>query len=121
MPNTGFYIFVDYNTAPCLQGRREAVAQLFDPHLLVSQVLIVCPEIEAWYIAGVPAENPFKVRVPNTADEVNKERFNQIFGERARRRDTRRELLVDILSEYDWQLALQRSASLRYCAGKLGI
>jgi hypothetical protein len=121
MPNTEFYMLVDYDTGPCLQGRRNAIAQRFGSQLPYHRILIVCPEIEAWYIAGVPADNPFKISVPNNADLVNKQRFNQIFGEKAEQRASRRELLVDILSVYDWQLALHRSASLRYCAQKLGI
>jgi hypothetical protein len=77
--------------------------------------------IEAWYTAGVPSQNPFKASIPPIAESVDKQAFAGIFGERARNREERIVLLQQILAVYDWGLALQRSASLRYCALKLGI
>jgi hypothetical protein len=77
--------------------------------------------IEAWYTASVPSQNPFKASIPSTVEDIDKPAFARIFGERARNREERIVLLQQILAVYDWGLALQRSASLRYCALKLGI
>jgi hypothetical protein len=135
--------------------------------------------IEAWYTAGVPTQNLFKASIPPTVEDVDKQAFARIFGERAQnleeriipiaepefiitpllqvppasrgepcRAPTRFPLLAggtlrrgsllslifanygcaigiillqQILDVYDWNLALQRSESLRYCATRLGI
>lgn len=121
IPNTVFFVLIDFDRGPCLQGRRHSFAQKFSPHLPPTQVLIVHPTIEAWYCAGVPHVNRFGAKIPTSLSSIDKNRFKRIFGELTDNPQTRKTLLADILDEYDWQLALQRSVSLRYCAQKLGI
>lgn len=116
-----FFLLVDYDIGPCIAGVRQRYAQRYKPHLGEMRVLVVRPMIEAWYVAGVPSGNPFKASIPPKVDSVDKQAFAQIFGKRAESRVERRVLLQQILAIYDWGLALQRSASLRYCALKLGI
>jgi hypothetical protein len=117
-----FFLLVDYDRGPCITAIRQKYAQRYERYLDEAQVLVARPMIEAWYAAGVPSENPFKITIPSLVDGLDKQEFARIFGERAeRRRGKRRELLQQILAVYDWGLALQRSASLRYCALKLGI
>lgn len=118
---THFFFLVDCEAGRCIRDVRSATAHEWRPHLKESQILVVRPEIEAWYCAGLPNPNPLKVEIPADVDRVDKETFNRMFGERATDRLKRHLLLAEILSLYDWQLALQRSASLRYCAQKLGI
>jgi hypothetical protein len=77
--------------------------------------------IEAWYTAGVPTQNLFKAIIPPTVEDVDKQAFARIFGERAQNLEERIILLQQILDVYDWNLALQRSESLHYCALRLGI
>jgi hypothetical protein len=116
-----FFLLVDYDRGPCVAAVRQNYAQRYEPYLGEAQVLVARPMIEAWYTAGVPSQNPFKASIPPIAESVDKQAFAGIFGERARNREERIVLLQQILAVYDWGLALQRSASLRYCALKLGI
>jgi hypothetical protein len=117
-----FFLLVDYDRGPCITAIRQKYAQRYERYLDETQVLVVRSMIEAWYVAGVPSENPFKITIPSLVDGLDKQEFARIFGERAeRRRGKRRELLQQILAAYDWDLALQRSESLRYCATRLGL
>ena len=116
-----FFLLVDYDRGPCIAEVRKSYAKRYKPYLGEAQVLVARPMIEAWYTAGVPSQNPFKASIPPIAESVDKQAFAGIFGERARNREERIVLLQQILAVYDWGLALQRSASLRYCAHRLGI
>jgi hypothetical protein len=116
-----YFLIVDYDRGACFTGIRRSYANRYEPHLHESQVLVARRTIEAWYTAGVPTENPFKAIIPPTVDGVDKQAFARIFGKRAESRVERRVLLQQILAIYDWDTALQRSASLRYCATRLGI
>ncbi len=116
------YLFVvDYDTGPCFSAIRSEYAERYTPHLPESQVLAARRMIEAWYTAGVPDKNPFKAHIPHTTEDIDKQAFIKLFGNQAKSRTERRELLQQILELYDWELALQRSQSLRYCAVRLGI
>jgi len=116
-----FFLLVDYDRGPCVAAVRQNYAQRYEPYLGETQVLVARPMIEAWYTAGVPSQNPFKASIPPIVESVDKQSFAGIFGERAQNLEERIVLLQQILAIYDWDLALQRSASLRYCALKLGI
>jgi len=119
--NLTVFLLTDCEVGRCIRSVRQAIAQEYPHFLKESQVLVVRPEIEAWYCAGIPTPNPFKAEIPASVEQIDKETFAQLLGERAVNRLERKILLAEILERYDWQLALQRSASLRYCAGKLGI
>ncbi|MDT7960937.1 MAG: hypothetical protein RQ971_03635 [Armatimonadota bacterium] len=116
-----FFLLVDYDRGPCVAAVRQNYAQRYEPYLGEAQVLVARPMIEAWYTAGVPSQNPFKASIPSTVEDIDKPAFARIFGERAQNLEERIILLQQILDVYDWNLALQRSESLRYCATRLGI
>ena len=113
-----FFLFADSEQGRCIRKVRQEIAEHYE--IPESQVLVVRPEIEAWYCAGVPDSNKFKVQLPPTVDDISKEAFARLFGKRAQGSE-RKLLLSEVLDVYDWDLALQRSSSLRYCALKLGI
>jgi hypothetical protein len=119
--NSDYFLVVDKDRVPCISEVRRMYAHRYQPHLSERQVLVACPMIEAWYTAGVPSQNPFKASIPPIAESVDKQAFAGIFGERAQNLEERIVLLQQILAVYDWGLALQRSASLRYCATRLGL
>jgi hypothetical protein len=119
--NIDYFLIVDKDRVPCLSEVRRMYARRYQPHLNERQVLVACPMIEAWYSAGVPTQNQFKASIPSTVESVDKQAFARIFGERAQNLEERIVLLQQILAAYDWDLALQRSESLRYCATRLGL
>jgi hypothetical protein len=122
MPDTCFFILADYDMGPCLSAKRQALQHRFEPLLQPEQILIVRQEIESWYLAGVPAENHFKVEIPNNVETVSEEKFRDLFATWCKRYRTNYAILRDeILEIYDWDLALQRSPSLLYCAKRLGL
>jgi len=119
--NIDYFLIVDKDRVLCLSEVRRMYARRYQPHLNERQVLVACPMIEAWYSAGVPTQNQFKASIPSTVESVDKQAFARIFGERAQNLEERIVLLQQILAAYDWDLALQRSESLRYCATRLGL
>ena len=114
------WVIADYDNAPCLTARRTEVVQRFEAAIAIPQVLLARPEIEAWYCAGISEPAQFRVQLPTDIESMTKERFNRLFA-RMLSRQLRTELLLSLLDSYDWEVALLRSASLRYCARKLGI
>ena len=122
MPDTCFFILADYDMGPCLSSKRQDFRSRFEPLLQSEQILIVRQEIESWYLAGVPIENPFKVPIPNNVETVSEQKFRDMFATWCKRYRTNYAILRDeILEIYDWDLALQRSPSLLYCAKRLEI
>ena len=114
------WVIADYDNAPCFTARRTEVVQRFDEAIAMQQVPLARPEIEAWYCAGVSEPTQFRVQLPSDIESTTKERFNRLFA-RMLSGQLRTELLLSLLDSYDWEVALQRSDSLRYCATKLGI
>ena len=114
------WVIADYDNAPCFTARRTEVVQRFDEAIEMQQVLLARPEIEAWYCAGISEPARFRVQLPSDIESITKERFNRLFA-RLLSRQIRTELLLLLLDNYDWEVALRRSASLHYCARKLGI
>jgi hypothetical protein len=77
MPSTHFFILADYDEGPCISARRQDILQRFLSLLQSSQILIVRCEIESWYLAGVPEENPFGVSMPSMVETINKQGFSE--------------------------------------------
>jgi len=110
-----FFLFADFDRGPCIQAVKQAVAQRYQPHLGLEQVLIVRPMIEAWYCAGVP-----NLDISHPVETIDKQTFARLFSDRLRQ-ENRMSLLLKILEGYNWKEALNSCPSLNYCARKLGL
>lgn len=76
-----------------------------------SQVVVVCFEIESWYLAGLnqPDAQKMGVKFVSITDTVTKEQFNSLIP----RKKNRLEFILEILQKFDREGALQRNASYR--------
>lgn len=68
-----YLFFADLNSAPCVTARKEALTTVHS-HLEAERVAIVVPEIEAWYVAGIPQEM-MPATLPTDTRLVTKEVF----------------------------------------------
>ena len=76
-----------------------------------SQVVVVCFEIESWYLAVLnqQASQKLGVKYISTTDTVTKEQFNSMVPKKM----TRLDFILEILRRYDGEDALQRNSSYR--------
>jgi len=73
-------LFADLDSAPLPYARRVALRRRLGITSKPNHVLVVAPEIEAWYIAGVEHAREPDLGIPTglaTTDAITKERFNQ--------------------------------------------
>ena len=104
------YIYVtDLNAAPCVTAKKAAVRvgmrQVED-----DRVMIVVPEIEGWYLAGLDSEHSARLGVnePGATDQITKERFEQL---RPRGFDSNREFMLELLDGFSVAAAREEERS----------
>ena len=110
------YIYVtDLNAAPCVTAKKAAVRvgmrQVED-----DRVMVVVPEIEGWYLAGLDSEHSARLGVnePGATDQITKERFEQL---RPRGFDSNREFMLELLDGFSVAAARQRTHRSTISAG----
>ncbi len=72
------YLFVsDLDESPCVTAKKARLASEFEK-LSEDRILIVCKEIESWYLAGLNDEGCRQIRIPPSydTDRISKEQFN---------------------------------------------
>ena len=77
-------------------------------------VLIVCKEIESWYLAGLTYNDCKKMGIPdslNDTDHLSKEQFLGLMPERF---GSKTEFMLEILQVFDHETARARNSSFRY-------
>jgi len=76
-----------------------------------SQIVIVCFEIESWYLAGLNRQDSQKLGVKfiSLTDAVTKEQFNSMIPKKMSRLD----FLLELLRKFDNDVASQRNTSYR--------
>ncbi len=124
------YILADLNSAPCVtEAKQRVIKEQFNNfkglrvrHLQIERrIIIVCPEIEAWYLAGLRNDNPFGIQTSQTTDSLTKEKTDELVGNLIGSLGGRLLFMRAVLNDYDWELAKTRNQSLRYFAGRLGL
>ena len=81
------------------------------------RVLVVVPEIEGWYLAGLDAEHSARLGVggPDSTDQITKEDFTRL---RPRGFDSNREFMLEILDCFSVEAAREKNASFDYFCRK---
>lgn len=116
-----YFILGDKDASPCISQRKSSLSERFGG-VPQDKIIVVERTIEAWYLAGLSPDNHLRIEVPRDIDSCNKQKFEQVAQPiRKKSGDTILQIKNRLLEEYDWQLALNRSRSLRYFATKLGI
>jgi len=108
------YIFVrDIDRTPYARTRVQETLNRFGHAMEPEMIVIVVPEIEGWYLAGVSEDAAsrlgIRARIGRT-DRVTKEEFNTLVP----RGRSRIEFMQGILEEYDIGLARKKNRSFRF-------
>lgn len=117
-------IVADLDESPCVTDRKERVLSSFrslsanasepiDPRSSI-RILIVCREIESWYLAGLNAGECERLGIStglHNTDHLTKERF---LGLMPKRYNSRAEFMIEILQVFDQDTARSRNTSFGY-------
>jgi hypothetical protein len=112
-----YLLLGDLNAHPCFPRKKEALLQKFT-QLDDRRVLIVVREIESWYLAGLPDNNPLGVQVPANTSEFTKEQFNDTMPKNL---DSRIDYTLEVLKLFDTSTATGRNPSFHYFARRCGL
>lgn len=110
MPNSNYIFLADSDGLDCNQ-KINSLCETY--HALDKEkVAVVKYEIESWYLAGVDQnycnKNKFSKFIEKT-DTVTKEQFNELLP---LHRKTRMQIMLDILLNYEIEIAKPRNDSL---------
>lgn len=112
-----YFLLADINSHSCFPQKREVLRQKF-AELDVTKTVIVIREIESWYLAGVPASNPWGVSVPSNTSNVTKEQFDAALPKAF---DSRIGCMIEILKLFDISNAAARNPSFQYFVRRCGL
>lgn len=114
------YLFLsDLDNAqfPCITARKEDRFNNY-PYLDFSKIIVVKEEIESWYLAGIDSSLAmFKdLEIPDSTDGIDKESFDEMI---AGLFEYKKDCLIEIAKNYDFELAKDRNSSFKYFLDKL--
>lgn len=112
-----YLLLGDLNAHACFPRKKEALLEKFT-QLDDRRVLIVVREIESWYLAGLPDNNPLGIQVPANTSELTKEQFNDTMPKRL---DSRIDYMLEVLKLFDTSTATGRNPSFHYFARRCGL
>lgn len=121
MSHQGFaHLFIaDMDAAPCVTVRKTKLRERY-PTVEDDEIIVVCREIEGWYLAGLTGEgaSALKIAVSNATDQVTKE---ILAAQRPRHIDSQLYFLIELLKYFDVTTACSRNQSFSYLRRKLGL
>ncbi len=112
-----YFFLADINAFHCFPEKRRDLLETFT-QLDTERVVIVVSEIESWYLAGLPADNPWDVQVPTDTSGITKEQFNFTVPNGF---DSQIAYMVEVLKVFDVHAAAQKNPSFHYFARRCGI
>ena len=125
-------IVADLDESPCVTDRKERIPSGFRSlsagqspgqptgPFSSTRILIVCREIESWYLAGLNDEECKRLGLTTTldnTDRISKEQFLDLMPDRF---DSKSEFMLEILREFDHETARSKNSSFRYFMQKYG-
>jgi len=112
-----YFFLADINSSPCFPEKRQDLLKRFTD-LEGGRVIIVVKEVEGWYLAGIPENNPWGLRVPTDTTNLTKEHFDAAIPKVL---DSRIAYMVEILKLFEINTAGARNASFQYFARRCGL
>ncbi len=108
------YIFVtDMDDSPCVTAKKERITSQFEK-LSEDRILVVCREIESWYLAGLNDDSHREIKIRrsyNNTDHISKEQFNRMMPKKF---VSRIDFMQEIMKLFDRETALRKNTSFEY-------
>ena len=108
------YIFVaDLDASPCVTDRKERITSQFKK-LSEDRILVVCREIESWYLAGLNDDSRRQIKIRrsyNNTDRISKEQFDRMMPQKF---VSRIDFMQEIMKLFDRETALAKNTSFEY-------
>lgn len=116
---TPFIFTADLDSSPCCGERKTKLKNEYG-HLIDCQIIIITPEIEAWYAAGISETLKRRLRIvnviPSDTAAITKGQFLQMKPQSI---CTDRDFYLAVLKGFDLALARKRNNSFDYFCTKL--
>jgi hypothetical protein len=123
-PNWAYdYIFIaDIDNSPCKTARKQKLIEKI-PNLEQDKIIIVVKEIESWYLAGLDEKACKKLRIRcfDNTDSITKEDFRHIYSNSIHSRRPEIDFYLDIIKNYDIDIAKRKNRTFRYFCDKFSI
>ena len=112
-------LFRDFDKHKCITEVKEFIRNLIKPLSIDNdEIMIAVIEIESWYAAGIDNTTIRKLRIKNTSiikkirnnEKITKNQFNALIPKKVLRKN----FMIDLLDNYDLDLARSRNESLDY-------
>ncbi len=107
------YIFVaDMDDSPCITAKKERITSQFKK-LSEDRILVVCREIESWYLAGLNDDScsEIDIRTIKNTDRISKEQFNRMMPQKF---VSRIDFMQEIMKLFDRETASSKNNSFKY-------
>jgi hypothetical protein len=113
------YLTRDLDTAPCFSTKKAEIRSIYK-NIEASRIVIVKPEIEAWYLAGIDKQNWDKLKIAPCRDvnAVTKDHFERL---KPRRFASTIDFMNELRKVYSPNMAREKSPSFSYLLHKLGL
>jgi len=111
-----YIFFADFNRSACVTAKKEKLGRRYR-NLDLSRTVIVIPEIEAWYLAGIGREDArsLGIRKFRHTNGMTKEAFERL---RPRKFDSTIDYMQELLGCYSVETACKKNESFEYFAEK---
>lgn len=113
-----FLCLADINALPCVTAKKQQIKEHKIGAVDDDRIVVIKMEIESWYLAGLDEECCSGLRIPicATTDTMDKENFKQLTA-RSKLGYTIH-CMIEMLNNYDLNMALSKNNSLRYFYNK---
>ena len=113
MPHADYIFVADMDDFPCITAKKERITSQFEK-LSEDRILVVCREIESWYLAGLNDDSRRKIKIRrrfNKTDSISKEQFDRMMPERF---VSRIDFMQEIMKLFDRETASTKNTSFEY-------
>ena len=118
--NANYFLLADINDLPCLTAKKDWIQSRYGKAIHVTRAIIVVPEIESWYLAGLNEEacTELGIQTSTDTDEMTKEKFNNLIPKTF---DSRIDFMVEVLKRFSIKTAVRKNRSFDYFARRVGL
>ena len=116
--NADYLIFADIDLFPCITERKNQLCTAYT-EVSLERIIVVCKEIESWYLAGIDEQSRQLWRIPvfNTTDKISKEQFRDVIPKKF---SSRIDFMQEVMKVYSVDTACRHNDSFAYFARRFG-